>query len=86
VPARCRSTTLTATAILPVLPRISLRVYLELKARIDPLTGDFLFSTFGGGNHIVQVTGFNSSVPEPGTIAMLGLGVIGLGIARRRRA
>ncbi len=27
-------------------------------AVIDPLTGDFLFSTFGGGNHVVAVRGF----------------------------
>jgi hypothetical protein len=25
----------------------------------DPLTGDFLFSTFGGGNRVVVVSGFN---------------------------
>ncbi|MDX9907220.1 MAG: hypothetical protein RBS55_11580, partial [Bacteroidales bacterium] len=27
-------------------------------ALIDPLTGDFLFSTFGGGNKIIRITGF----------------------------
>jgi hypothetical protein len=27
-------------------------------AWIDPLTGDFLFSTFGGGNKIIRITGF----------------------------
>jgi hypothetical protein len=27
-------------------------------ANIDPVTGDFLFSTFGGGNQIVVVRGF----------------------------
>ncbi len=30
-------------------------------AVIDPVTGDFLFSTFGGGNRIIRVSGF--SVP-----------------------
>lgn len=32
-------------------------------ALIDPLTGDFLFTTFGGGDHLVVVRGF---APEPG--------------------
>jgi hypothetical protein len=27
-------------------------------ALIDPLTGDFLFSTFGGGNKVIRITGF----------------------------
>jgi hypothetical protein len=31
-------------------------------AFIDPFTGDFLFSTFGGGNHVIVVRGF---VPPP---------------------
>jgi hypothetical protein len=34
-------------------------------AFIDPVTGDFLFSTFGGGNHVIVVRGF--VIPEPGT-------------------
>jgi hypothetical protein len=29
-------------------------------AAIDPVTGDFLFSTFGGGNQIIEVRGFTS--------------------------
>ncbi len=35
-------------------------------ALIDPLTGDFLFSTFGGGNKVIRITGFEkpSSVNE----------------------
>lgn len=51
-------------------------------AAIDPLTGDFLFSTFGGGNQIVKVTGF--LVPEPGQAALLFSGIL-VFIARRRR-
>ncbi|NTW23617.1 MAG: T9SS type A sorting domain-containing protein [Lentimicrobium sp.] len=35
-------------------------------ALIDPLTGDFLFSTFGGGNKVIRISGFTkpSSVNE----------------------
>jgi hypothetical protein len=34
-------------------------------AIIDPLTGDFLFSTFGGGEQVVLVQGFASPSPTP---------------------
>lgn len=47
-------------------------------AVIDPLSGDFLFSTFGGGNQVVVIQGFipPEPVPEPGTIALLGAGIL----------
>jgi hypothetical protein len=32
-------------------------------AAIDPLTGDFLFSTFGGGNQVIAVRGFTPPAP-----------------------
>jgi hypothetical protein len=60
-------------------------------AVIDPLTGDFLFSTFGGGNQIVVISGFvtppNPGVPEPATWAMLimGFGAAGTTLRIRRR-
>ncbi len=50
-------------------------------AFIDPVTGDFLFSTFGGGDRVVVVTGFG--IPTPGAAGALALG--GLLAARRRR-
>ncbi len=50
-------------------------------ALIDPLTGDFIFSTFGGGDRVIVVSGFN--IPAPGAAVMLGLG--GLVVSRRRR-
>jgi hypothetical protein len=43
-------------------------------ATIDPVSGDFLFSTFGSGNEIFQVQGFQApstpttAVPEPFTV------------------
>ncbi len=53
-------------------------------AFIDPLTGDFLFSTFGGGNHIIRVSGF-AAVPEPASMTVLGIGALAL-LRRRRRS
>ncbi len=53
-------------------------------AFIDPFTGDFLFSTFGSGNRIIVVSGFEP-VPEPATLAALGLGTLAL-LRRRKKA
>lgn len=50
-------------------------------AVVDPITGDFLFSTFGGGDHVVVVQGF---VPEPATMAVLGIGAL-LALKRKRK-
>jgi len=53
-------------------------------AAIDPLTGDFLFSTFGGGDRIVRVDGFvpPPRVPEPATLALVVLGFAGVRLVR----
>lgn len=38
-------------------------------AVIDPLTGDFLFSTFGGGDRVLVISGFDAPTPpNPGTV------------------
>jgi hypothetical protein len=59
-------------------------------AFIDPVTGDFLFSTFGGGNRIIVVRGFAAppGVPEPAGLAMMGIGLVAVAglVVRRRRA
>jgi len=39
-------------------------------AVIDPLTGDFLFSTFDGGE-VIRVDGFASPVPEPESVTLV---------------
>ncbi len=57
-------------------------------AFIDPLTGDFLFSTFGGGDQIFVVKGFAvppSEVPEPSSIALFGFCALGLASKSVRR-
>lgn len=43
-------------------------------AAIDPLTGDFLFSTFGGNNRVVRVTGFGQP-PTAVTLSHLEAGI-----------
>lgn len=53
-------------------------------AVVDPVTGDFLFSTFGGGNHIYEITGFAAPTPEPGTMLLLAAGFAGVGFLRRK--
>lgn len=52
-------------------------------AVLDPVTNDFLFSTFGGGNQIVRVSGF-AAVPEPATFALGAAGFAGACFARSR--
>lgn len=52
-------------------------------AVIDPVTGGFLFSTFGGGNRIIVVTGFQV-VPEPTALSLTSLAMLGFFLRRRR--
>jgi len=55
-------------------------------AFIDPLTGDFLFSTTrGGGNHVVEIQGFQA-VPEPARIELLATVAAGILVRTRRQS
>ena len=53
-------------------------------------TGQFVTlrvnSTHGGPNVNIGEVAFEASVPEPTSLALLSLGVVGLGLSRRRKA
>ena len=53
----------------------------------DPLTGDFLFSTYGGGNHVLEIGGFAKpvSTPAPGALTVALFGAVPGVLALRRR-
>ncbi len=46
-------------------------------ATLDPVTGEFVFSTFGGGNRVVVVRGFGLACPEDVFPAAQGDGTVG---------
>jgi PEP-CTERM motif len=54
-------------------------------ATIDPLTGDFFFSTFGGD--VIRVSGFAApaAVPEPSSWILFAASVVGTLFTSRRR-
>jgi len=54
-------------------------------AAIDGRTGDFLFSTFQGGNRVLVVTGFAAVIPEPGAAALVLWAGGGWAFVRLRR-
>jgi hypothetical protein len=65
-------------------------------AAIDPLTGDFFFSTFGGSNQVIEVQGFvapaapvSLAIPTLSTWGILAVAtlvlLLGLALVRRRQ-
>lgn len=50
---------------------------------LSPCSGP---SSCGGGSYMGSYSITAVAVPEPGTLALFALGVVGLGLARRRRA
>jgi hypothetical protein len=61
-------------------------------ATVDPLTNDFLFSTFGGQNQVVVVRGFvpqqdgePTPASEPQTVFLVGMGILAIALGARKR-
>jgi len=48
------------------------------------IAGDSYLS-FSGDNYYSDVTWTTTAVPEPGTLALFGIGLLGMGAARRRK-
>jgi len=51
----------------------------------DPMTGG-TWNALNGWSHISFYDTGGTNVPEPGTLALLGLGLMGMGFARRRKS
>lgn len=59
-----------------------------INSGITPLTADITVSVTNGGSSLKFIqffVGQAPSIPEPGTLALFGLGLLGFGFARRKR-
>ena len=53
---------------------------------IGPANGWHGYGVYGHTNLIMGEKGSSSDVPEPGTLALVGIALAGAGVARRRKA